>query len=450
LSGGLFKIFLGIIALSPIILIHEFGHYLAAVLSGIRVETFSIGFGKRLFGFRRGETDYRISLIPMGGYCRFSGEQSFRRALDEKMDFIPGDKGEFYGSSAVKRILVSFAGPFANIIFAVLVFTLISWIGFQEYYTDPRIILVSELSDSRNDWPSNKAGLETGDYIVSVDGRAISRFDELRRYLVFQSGKELDLTVKRNGKLLNLNITPELDKASGVALIGVLNWVDPIISVDQPEYHIVSGDRILSVDDQEILNTVGFYATINNSENSDNNRIFLSIERNGRQIELEIEDISELIDSLTFQLLSVRSKQMNGFTALAEGIRETYDKISLTFQSLHVLFMGIELQNAVSGPIRMITDTGAVVVEGFSNGFGPGLLWSFKWLAFISISLGFLNMLPIPALDGGQILLFLFEILQRKKLNPKLVYRYQFVGTIVILIIFAAALTGDLIHFNSL
>lgn len=451
LFNGMLEIILGIIGLSIVVLVHEGGHYLAARLTGIRVETFSIGFGRRLLGFRKGETDYRISLVPLGGYCRFYGEQSFRRALEEKLDQIPGEEGEFYGSSPLKRIIVSISGPLANLIFAIIVFTMISWIGFQEHYTDPRVILVSEWSEERKSWPSDTAGLESGDYIISVDGHIIDRFHELRRLLVFRPGETIEMIVRRSGREIPMNITPELDRETGVAIIGVLNWVDPVVAEVVPgsiaeSSGLRNGDRIISVDGKAVAHTVAFFS---NLEEAADGTVTLIVERSGRKLELKPSIAREISTNITFQIISGRSIRLNGFQALVRGFRETIGTLGSTLKGLRMLFLGIELQNAVSGPIRLISDTGAIVAEGFRSGLGPGLLWSFELMSLISVSLAFLNLLPIPILDGGQILLFIIEIIRRKPINPKSVYRYQFVGTIIVLIIAISATMGDVIHLYS-
>ena len=140
--------------------------------------------------------------------------------------------------------------------------------------------------------------------------------------------------------------------------------------------------------------------------------------------------------------------KLNLFQSLARGVTETRDTLVSTLNGLRMLFRGIRIQNAVSGPIRLISDTGSVVAEGFKTGFGPGMLWSFELMALISVSLAFLNLLPIPVLDGGQILLFLVEGIRNRPMNPRSVYRYQFAGTIIVLIIAIAATTGDLLYFN--
>jgi len=449
--SGIVQVLLGVLGLSIVVLVHEGGHYIASRIVGIRVETFSIGFGRRLIGFKKGCTDYRISLIPLGGYCRFYGEQSFRKAIEDKLDYIPGEDGEFYNASAIKRIIVSFSGPLANLLFAVIVFALISWIGFQEFYTEPKIILASQWSEDTKIWPADKAGLESGDYILSVDNKKVHRFNDLRMLLVFRPGEVLDLEVERGGRTLHKIIKPELDKEAGTAIIGVLNWVDPVIADVLPDSGASNagmrpGDRIISVNGMEIPHTVAFYNAVGNS---DRDGLEITIERNSRQINLQIPDSDAINSQLSFLVLSGRSAKLNLFRAFAKGFTETWENLYSTVRGLRMLFMGIELQNAVSGPVRLISDTGAVVAEGFRKGIGPGFLWSFELMSLISVSLAFINLLPIPVLDGGQILLFTVEIFRRRQLNPKSVYRYQFIGTIIVLIIAVAATTGDMIHFKS-
>lgn len=448
--GGILEIILGIIGLSIVVLVHEGGHYIAARYTGIRVETFSIGFGRRLIGFKKGETDYRISLVPLGGYCRFFGEQSFRQALDEKLDHIPGKKGEFYASSPLKRIIVSISGPLANLVFALVVFAMISWIGYQEYYTEPRVILLSDWSEEESLWPSDIAGLETGDYIRSVDGQELDRFQQLRRLLVFRPGDSIPLIAVRDGRDVPLTITPKLNRDSGVAQIGVLNWVSPIVAEPGPgagwkKIGLQAGDRIVSVEGNETPHSVAFYHYL---EEMGDQPFNIEVLRNGRELILLAENAEQLSRGLNFQVITVRSERLNGIQALGRGFSETLDTFTSTLKGLKMLFMGIKIQNAVSGPIRLISDTGAMVAEGFRSGIGPGLLWSFELMSLISVSLAVLNLLPIPVLDGGQILLFIIEIIRRRPSSPRSVYRYQFIGTIIVLAIAIAATTGDLIHIN--
>ena len=447
----LFKLVLGILGLSIIVLIHEAGHFIAARCTGIGVETFSIGFGKRLFGFRRGVTDYRISMIPLGGYCRFFGEESFRAALDEKLSAIPLKKGEFYASPPWKRLIVSASGPLANLIFAILVYTAIAWSGFQEQYTDPRIILASEYSENNEIWPADEAGLQTGDYIISVDGKPVNSFQDLRKYLVFQPEKTVALSVERNGQALQLTVVPSLDKKNSRAIIGILGWQDTILDSVSPGSAadmagFLPGDRIIAIDNVPIDHTVDFTYTIKNRKNI----VSTTVLRNGRKVELQWDMGNAVSDSDTgFSFaVPVRHFKKGPFLSLVWGLTETWRTFSATLDGLRMITMGIRLRNAVVGPIRLVSSTGAYVAQGFQEGGKSGLLSAFELLALISISLAFLNLLPIPILDGGQILLFCVEYILRRPLKPQFIYRYQFVGTIIVLAITIFATTGDILSFR--
>ncbi len=455
--GTLLEIAAGIVGLSLVVLIHEGGHFVAARLTGVDVQTFSIGFGRRLWAFNRGGTDFQIALVPLGGFCRFKGEEAFRRAVDEHLPEIPAAPGEFYSAPPWKRILIALAGPLANILFAFVVFTSIAAIGYQQRYTEPRIILASEYSKDRQEWPADLAGLQTGDIIQRVDAQPVESFQELREALMFRPEETVELTVLRRGRTYRLNITPELDRDNGVALIGVLNWVEPVAAEIRPgspaaRSGILPGDVLVSLNGTTIRNSMDFLHQVSNADKALRPSTLI-VERQGRKLNLSYTPAEAgaqgIPSGIVFRSLTKRSASLNISEAMAKGVTETARIFSSTLRGLRMLFLGIKVQNAVYGPIRLITDTGAMVVKGFSNGAGAGLLWTFELMALISVSLAFLNLLPIPVLDGGQILLFCIEGLKKSALSPRSVYRYQFIGTILVVIIAAIALTGDILSFHS-
>jgi len=445
--GGILEILLGILGLSVVILIHEGGHYLTARLSSIRVEIFSVGFGRRLFGFKRGDTDYRVSMIPLGGYCRFFGEKSFRKALNDKLEQIPRVEGEFYSSPPLSRILVSVSGPLANLIFAILIFTVISWIGYNEEYVEPRIILLSEWSDDGLDWPADHSGLQNGDLIILADKKPIKAFHELRPILAFKPNEPIELIVNRGEQTMAIEIAPKLNEETGFAMIGILAWMDPLIaSTGSDSGWLQKGDRIIRVNDVEIPHSVAFYKVL---EDIGLEPAYITVLRDGQEVTFDFPSAKEIDTEITFQLSSSRSEELNIFQAIAKGFKETFLNLRSTLRAIRMLFLGTKPQNVVSGPIKLISDTGAIVAEGFRGGFGSGMLWTFELLALISISLAFLNLLPIPVLDGGQIVLFILELLRHRPISPKTVYRYQFIGTIIVILIAMAAIISDIIQLNN-
>ncbi len=448
------QVFLGIVGLSLIVLIHEAGHYITARLVKIRVETFSIGFGRRLFGFRRGETDYRVSLVPLGGYCRFYGEDSFREAVDQKLDSIPAREGDFYAAGPWKRIAVGVSGPLANVIFAFLIYAAILGIGYNENYWEPRIILFSEVAGDGIKRPADIGGLESGDRIISINGKSLSRYSQLSDYIALAPDKELTFLVDRDGRRRELTIVPRLDKDAGYATIGVYVWLEPVIyelekGSAAEQAGLMIGDRIEAVNGRKINHQSDFYAAIDSPETS---VLEIKVRRNGstRMVNLDTRRLEvNGFTGITFPYKTGRSENLNLFQAIGRGAVRTADTFGDILRGLRMLFMGISLQNAVTGPAGIVFHTGEVIQSSFSMGFGPGMLWTFRFLAFISVSLAFMNLLPIPVMDGGQILLFFVEIVQRHPVRPGSVYRYQFVGTIIVLLIFVAASAGDIMRFVS-
>lgn len=440
------EIILGILGLSLVVLVHEGGHYIAARLTGIRVETFSVGFGNRLAGFRKDGTDYRISLIPLGGYCRFQGETAFKKALTDKLDSIPSEPGDFYAAPPLHRIFVAVSGPLANLLFAFIVFMLVSFIGFREHYTEPRILLQSAWMDTESPRPADHAGLEDGDLITAVNGKPIDRFSDLRLNVIFRPEEPVELTILRSGRGQTLHVVPEFDKETGTALIGIINWIDPVLdTATGPAADVLlPGDRIILANGTDTPHTAALFQIL---EEHSESPVSLKIDRQGQILSADFDSPADLAGHLSFRMLSRRFRQ-NLPRSVVYGISETASTLNATVKGLRMLFLGAELKNTVSGPVRLITSTGAMVARGFRSGIGPGFLWTFELMALISISLAFLNLLPIPVLDGGQILLFLTELIMRKQIRPKAIYIYQATGTIIVLFIAIAATAGDIISIR--
>ena len=359
----------GLLCLFFLILFHEFGHFLAAKLFGVKVESFSIGFGPILIHKRIHGTDYRISLFPLGGYCGMKGEKDFQNAIEAKLPQIEGEKDSLYGIHPLKRALIGFAGPFFNFIFAFIAYSLISGIGYK-YYTYSNSILINENITSS---VAKDAGLESGDIITSINGKVTNDFSDLIQEISVRPDEDLILTVDRNGQNLSFNLHSEMDKATGSGKIG--------IAAD------------------------------------------------------------------TSKILEKESNKYSFFPALGHGFLESYNSVILTIKSICLLFKGVDLDNAVSGPARVTEMLGTTVKEGFSAGLKQGLIALLSLMAIISISLFIMNLLPIPILDGGLILIAIIEFVFHKKINPKIQYYIQFIGLAFIALLFIIGLQGDIKYF---
>lgn len=370
------RIIIGLICLFFLIFFHELGHFLAAKLFGVKVEAFSIGFGPVLFHKTKNGTDYRFSLVPLGGYCAMKGEKDFQKSLDAGLDHIEAESDSMYGVHPFKRLLIAFAGPFFNLFFAFFALTCISLVGYTYYAYSNKI----NVPDSENyaDLRSvaKEAGIQSGDEIIKIDGKEIKDFSDLIEQISTKPDEDISVTVLRNEQILKFSIHTDMDKKNGSGKIGI---------IARPE----------------------------------------SLEKKEKKPKWLIP-------------------------AIAEGFTETCKDCALTVKGIATLFKGVDLQESVSGPARIADMMGQVVKESFSDSFRSGFVNMLSFMAIISISLGIMNLLPIPILDGGLILFALIELILHRKISPKVLYYIQFVGIAFIAVMFVIGLSGDIHYFINL
>ncbi len=441
------KILTGLLGLSIVVVVHEAGHFIAARLSGIKVEAFSIGWGKVLFSKKWKDTDFRISLFPLGGYCKMQGEQAMIQAWESKARTIDTDEGDMYAAAWWKRIIVSISGPVMNLIMAGLIFFTISLVGYQIHYYPSGIVLASEYS-TRSDFPADTAGLKSGDIIRAVDDRDIERFDQLQEAIMVSPEKPLTLTVERDGRLLSITTVPELNKDSGAGMLGIFPWIDAVVKgVSENSLFFAAGmqagDRIVEADGTPVSHALDFSRLTEGSVST------LKVLRNGETITLRVPENSDLPHGgIQFEYLSLRTPSFKLIHSVKEGFTESWNTVANSAKGLGMLFKGINLQSAVSGPLRITYMTGDLAFSGFSAGIAEGFLNFFRFIALINVALFIMNLLPIPVLDGGQILLFLVEGITKRKPNPAVLYRYQMLGTMIVFALIIFATTNDILFFS--
>lgn len=359
----------GLLCLFFLVIFHEFGHFLAAKLFGVKVESFSVGFGPILLHKTIKGTDYRLSLFPLGGYCGMKGEKDFQKAIEENLPAINGEPDSLYGIHPFKRALIGFAGPLFNFIFAVIAYSFINGIGYT-YYTYSNQILINENVTSS---AAQEAGLKSGDKIIQINNKKIEDFSELLTEVSSRPDEDLRITVDREGTILNFVVHSELDKNQGTGKIGVAADTSFYLTKESPRY--------------------------------------------------------------------------NFFSAIGHGFLNSVKNTALTIKSIGILFKGVNVDKVSMGPVRVTNFLGSTVIEGFSEGFRQGFVSIMNLLAVISISLFIMNLLPIPILDGGLILIAFIEIIIRRKVNPKIQYYVQFIGLAFIIIIFIIGIKGDILFF---
>jgi regulator of sigma E protease len=442
------KIILGLIGLGVVVFVHELGHFLAARLVKIDVEAFSIGWGNPILKKKVGMVEYRLGMFPFGGYCKMKGETDYNEAWDNMRKGIMPESGSYLAASPAARILVSFAGPFFNLVFAVLLLSIIWGAGFEVNTLENRVVLASEINPAET-YPADDAGIKTGDRIIGINGQKISYYHEIHESTTLNPNKPLDMTIERDGEILSVSVTPSLDKSTGAGRIGVLFWADPVIEnvkdgSTAQRSGLLPGDTIVSANGQTIRNSADIRKIIDQKPES----LVLEYTRNGLNGEAVFgaEDLEHEL-GFSWKMIHYRTPNLSFPAAVAKGVSEGFNNLAVYIKSLRLLFMGIDLTKAVSGPVRITYMMGDVAAQSFEQGLGAGLRSIMEFVAIISIALFVMNLLPLPILDGGMIILFLVELIRRKPAHPKVISIFQTCGMVIIFCLFVFAIFGDILFF---
>ncbi|GAB6091359.1 RIP metalloprotease RseP [Spirochaeta dissipatitropha] len=436
----LINIFWGLLGLGLLVVIHEWGHFFAARKLGVEVTAFSIGWGPVLWSKLINGTEYRLSAIPLGGYCKMKGSDSLQSAIENSGKSIPHEEGSFYSAAWWKRILILFSGPFVNTLTAVLFFWLVYSIGFS-YQTYPNRIVVDPQPDS----PAVTAGLATGDRIIEIQGTPVLTFEDIRREIGSSGGRELNITLERDNRTISTVIKPLINPETGAGRIGIYPFISPVVADlrdSSLEGFLMPGDQIREINGQAILHALDAIAALESL--NDQQSWSMKIERNNQDILIE-NGRALSPDTIVWETLTYSSPGGNPVSHLKHAVQETAETFHLAAQGIAVLFRGVQITQAVSGPVQITHMVGEVATRGFSLGFRTGIVSILQFLGLISIILAFMNLLPIPALDGGQILLALIDRMWPRPLSPIFISRYMNIGAILVLLLIAVAVTSDIL-----
>ena len=365
----------------------------------------------------------------------------------------PPEEGSFFAAHPFRRIVACFGGPLFNLLFAVLVLSVIWGVGFEVNTLSNRIILVSDIIPG-NVNPADEAGLQTGDWIVEIRGRRTETFNDIQGIIAVHPEEELPLRVERDGRLVDLSVRPALDRNTGAGRIGIYFWTDPVIEriAEGSPAEIAglqSGDRILTVNGTELPHTM---ALINILEDRPS-LITIEYLREGVVSTATLipiyTDVGTVNLGIAWQAVRYENPPLSPPLALARGASETWRIFTISVRSLSLLFRGVDLTRAVSGPVRITYMVGDVAVAGFAQSFFAGLSSMANFLALISIALCIMNLLPLPILDGGMIILYLIEAIRKKPPPPRFVSAFQTVGMVMIAGLMLFALFGDILYLAS-
>jgi regulator of sigma E protease len=428
MSGFFIAVLAVAVVLGFMILIHEFGHYAVAKLLGVRVEVFSIGFGKRLLGFRRGDTDYRISAIPLGGYVKMSGENP--------MDERTGDPGEFLSHPRWHRFLIAIAGPSMNILLAIGLLTAVYMVRYEYpmFLEQPAVI-----AWVKPDSPAANAGLRPGDRIAGVDGIQNPTWEQLEPKVWLSPNQPLTVTIQRDNETFERTITPQAITTSEVGSAGWYPNESVTVGALEPgmpaaRAGLQTGDHVVAMDGKPLPS---IEAMIEQLQQSKSKPVDLTIQRDGSEFTVRVqpmlastEDPNEKRYRIGFSNKpEMKVTRLSLAEAVSHSLADNKKDSLLILELMKKLVQRKVSIRTISGPIGIAQDAGEAATE---KGWTPLMALT----AAISLNLGIFNLLPIPILDGGVILLLFVESIMRRDISLQIKERiYQ--AAFVFLVLFA-------------
>ncbi|WP_461832228.1 RIP metalloprotease RseP [Aquifex sp.] len=420
-----------LVLIGVLVWVHEFGHFLMAKLFKVRVEIFSIGFGPPIIRRKLGETVYQIAAVPLGGFVKLYGEEENLK-----------DPYAFSSKKPWQKILIAFGGPLFNVIFTLFAFTFIFTAGVEvpKYLKEPVVVGYVEKNSI-----AKKVGIKPGDRIIKVNGYEIKSWEDLRDAFInlsVKGVKETTLLVERNGKLVRFKV-PVSDVTTGKGRLGIAPYIPPVVGKvreGSPAYQIglKPGDVIIKVNGEEIKTWYELVEKVRKSKGP----LSLTIKRGSEIIERTVVPAIDPRTKIPFIGIQPRTETVVEKHSLGEAfslaLSRTYELTVLTFKTIWGLITGSVSFKTLGGPIAIAQFAG----QAAESGIIPFL----SMMAFISLQLAIFNLLPLPILDGGLILLFALEWLRGRPLPEKFKEYWQKAGLAIILTLMAFVLLNDILR----
>ena len=426
-----------VLVFGTVVIIHELGHFFVAKLLKIRVEAFAVGFGPRLFGFRKAETDYRVCAIPLGGYVKMTGENP--------SEGLTGGVEEFLSRPKWQRFLVAVMGPVMNVLLAIILLTAVFYHKFETpaWLSEPVVVGIIESNS-----PAEKAGIQAGDRIVAIGNQRNLTWEEFSLEVATSANRPLELEISRKDQIIRKTVIPESQGKHHGGYLGVFPY-SPSLSVVKnivggkpaAEAGMRPGDKIIKVGDVDLERAGKDLADVLNLYKDET--VPIVVWRNGQQLELKVKPYLDKaskrrmigIERDQTQKMIVRNLTVK--EAFQESVKQNIKFTGLIFDILQKLFKHEVSIRMMSGPIGIAQQSGIAARSGFTD-----LVFL---MAAISLNLGIMNLLPIPVLDGGIIAIIVVETLIRRDLSLRLRERITQVGFVVLILLAVIITYNDII-----
>ena len=423
------NIIVAVLLLGLVVIIHELGHFLLAKKNGITVTEFSVGMGPRIASFVRNGTRYSLKLFPFGGSCMMLGE-------DETVN----DEGAFHKKSVWARFSVIFAGAFFNFILAFVLALIVVGATGVDY---------ADITGVTKDTAAAAAGLQPGDRITELDGRRIHFSREINLYMIFHpvTGDTIDITYLRDGKEYKTQLTPVqiTDYRMGFSYSGEQQKGEILeIDANKPlgKLGVVKGDIIVRVNDTDIVTGKDLYQYFEANPLS-NQPVTLTIEHGG-----ELKELTVTPEKVTYYDPGLEYNYMSTKVSAWETVKNSFYNLKFyvryTLDSVVYIVTGKASPKEISGPVGIVNAVGEIVSESKSEGIRVVLLNLASFCILISTNLGVINLLPLPALDGGRLVFLLIEAVRGKPVPKEKEAIVHFVGMALLMVLMVFVLYNDI------
>ena len=419
-----------VFVLGVLIFVHELGHFLMARRIGVRVLTFSLGFGPKLLSFKRGDTEYCVSAIPLGGYVKMAGENPD--------DARTGADDEFLSKSKWQRFQVLVMGPVMNLLLAFVVLAIVLYQGAQiAAFQEEPVVIGSFKSDS----VAPAAGLQAGDRVVMVDGLRVGTWEEFSMAILPKAKRTVTLVIERNGQALEKQVVPHAVGKFEMGDIGILPVMRPeiaAINAGEPaqDAGLKPNDVILGVGNERGISRDRVVELIKTNEQKP---LIFHIERDGQPHQAtvtprKIEDTIRI--GATISPVELITVNPSFFEAIKLSAERNWEWSKLIIKTLIGLFTRETSVKQLMGPVAIADLSGTAAEQGWAQ--------LFSLMAMISLNLGLLNLMPIPVLDGGHIAILALEGLSRRDFSMKVKEKMLLAGFVLLLTLMVTVIYNDL------
>jgi regulator of sigma E protease len=413
-----------------LVFVHELGHFLAARRIGVRVLTFSLGFGPKLLSVRRGDTEYCLSAIPLGGYVKMAGENA--------EDARTGADDEFLSKSKWQRFQVLIMGPVMNLVLALVVMAIVLYQGAQVPAFDREPVIIGSLTA---DSVAAAAGIQRGDKIVSINGNPVANWDEFSWIILSKANRQVTLGLIRNGDEKFIQLTPKGVGKYDAAEIGILPVMHPEITAvnkGEPaaEAGLQSGDVIMGAAGEQDVSRDRVIELIKSHENTPLPFVIVR-DAATRQVVVTPRRTSEVVRiGATISATQVRTVKPGLLEAFKLSAERNWDWTKLIVNTLVGLFTRETSIKQLMGPVAIADVSGSAAEQGWISLFGL--------MAMLSLNLGLINLMPVPVLDGGHITILALEGLSRRDFSIRVKEKMLLVGFVLLVTLMATVIYNDL------